>query len=146
MCWTSGEVKLLKKGFPASIDSLEDMQQFVREMIQIAQFDPSNAIKIEVAIEEALVNVITHAYVGKKDSEKTLEVSCYLQPEGIEFVIVDRGVVFNPVQYVQERCQTLSAEEQCLGGYGLLLITQMMDNVRYLRDGEQNVLTIAKYK
>jgi anti-sigma regulatory factor (Ser/Thr protein kinase) len=50
------------KTFPARIECLESMIAWVRERIQNSLFREADQRKIELALEEALVNVILHAY------------------------------------------------------------------------------------
>ena len=56
---------------------------------------------------------------------------------------VDSGVPFDPCN-VPEADITLPLEERPIGGLGLLMVRKMMDEMRYRREGEHNVLTVHK--
>lgn len=132
----------MKKTFYASIDQLAAMLQFVRSVVHQSQFEPPIALKIEVAVEEALVNIINYAYPS---SEGEIDITCSIVDGGIDITIIDKGIHFDPIEYAKEK-YPLQAKSQYVGGYGVQLIMQVMDSVDYFREGEKNILTISKKK
>lgn len=136
----------MKKTFCASIDCLPDMLQFVRSMVHPIEFDPTSALKIEMAVEEALVNIIHYAYPG--DSPGLVHIACNPMEDGngIDIIIVDDGISFDPILCAKEKFSALTLDKQFVGGYGIQLIMQVMDEVSYSREGEQNILTISKHR
>ena len=59
------------------------------------------------------------------------------------FTITDQGKAFDPTQ-VKEADITLSAEERAIGGLGIFIVNQIMDNVSYRRENGQNILMLTK--
>jgi len=101
---------------------------------------------INLALEEAVTNVMLYAYPGT--SGQVLVECCKgerlkVKGERIVFTITDSGIPFDPTQK-EEVDTTLSAEEREIGGLGIHLVRQIMDEVRYARIDDKNVLTLVK--
>ena len=71
-------------------------------------------------------------------------ISAFFTSEYLKFVITDNGIPFDPTQK-EDADTTLSAEERPIGGLGIFLVRQIMDDVIYERKGENNILTLVKY-
>lgn len=127
--------------FQANVAHLKDMLFLVRDAAEQIGFAPHDVAQIELAAEEALVNVILHAYNDFKEGE--IELECQPFPNGLSIIIRDRGVSFD-VRRAKEEQQASDPHEK-IGGYGLLLIERLMDQVHYQREGEINVLTLTRY-
>jgi anti-sigma regulatory factor (Ser/Thr protein kinase) len=91
---------------------------------------------MHVALEEAVMNVVTHAF-APGDAGRigvTLDVS----GGSATLVIEDSGAAFNPVAApAPERPTTLEP-----GGLGLILLRHYCHDIRYERAGERNRLTL----
>ena len=59
------------------------------------------------------------------------------------FTITDSGVPFDPTQQADPDI-TLSVEERAIGGLGIHLVRQLMDDIRYERKDNKNILTLTK--
>ena len=66
-----------------------------------------------------------------------------MQEGSIVFVLSDSGKEFDPTM-APEADVTLSAEDRQIGGLGIFLIRQIMNEVRYERIDGKNVLTLEK--
>ena len=80
-----------------------------------------------------------YAYPGQS-GQVLVEVA---KGEKLIFTITDSGVPFDPTQK-EEVDITLSAEEREIGGLGIHLVRQIMDEVKYERTNNQNILTLVK--
>src|SRR5690606_8438630 len=117
------------KIFCASIDQLPEMMSFIREAARPVGFDSFDLNKIEVASEEAIVNVIDHSYLGRGGE---IEISLLSEKKKwIQITISDIGEPFNPL--VQELQKDLSSplEKRPLGGLGIFFIRRCLDKVHY---------------
>ena len=93
---------------------------------------------INLALEEIVSNVMLYAYPhssGRVMVEWTAPMI---------FTITDSGIPFDPTQQ-KEADITLSAEERQIGGLGIHLVRQIMDEVQYERVEDKNVLTLIKH-
>ena len=99
------------------------------------------ARKLQLAVEEAVVNVIDYAYPN--DIEGSIEVRMMSDGQSLKIVIIDSGVFFDPTAK-EKTDTTLSAEERQIGGLGLLLVRELMDSINYEREEGKNILTLIK--
>ena len=103
---------------------------------------------VNLALEEAVSNVMLYAYPDIKHGQVLVEfvrsqVAGQQAHEQIIFTITDSGIPFDPTQ--QPPADTsLSAEERAIGGLGIHLVMQLMDEVKYERVDDKNVLTLIK--
>ena len=105
------------------------------------ELTPDLIFYLNLVIEEAVVNVINYAY--PKEEHQSIYLSANLHEDSIVFVLTDTGKEFDPTQ-APEADITLSAEERPIGGLGIFLIRQIMNEVKYQRIDGKNVLTLEK--
>jgi serine/threonine-protein kinase RsbW len=130
------------KTFSANLNRLREMLAFVCKQSHDVGFEEPSISKIELACEEALVNIMNHGYLH--DAGK-ISIEClFLDSQGIKIVISDEGLPFNPLMNVKPIHQPI--ESKALGGYGIHLILSLMDKVTYIRENNKNKLTLIKYK
>ncbi len=104
--------------------------------------DEGLQFKIRLSIEEAVENVVRYAY---EDSVGWMEVGTNLSADTLLLTITlkDAGVQFNPLEKPDPDI-TLSAEDRQIGGLGIFLCKQLMDEVSYRYDDGCNILTMKK--
>ncbi len=126
---------------PAKLENLEPLMAFVADCAQANGFEGKRAHEIQLATEEALVNIFHHAYPEGQAGD--VHILCERAEEDrlvVEFR--DRGVPFAPVETAEPDLSTPIADRP-IGGLGIFLIRKMIDDVRYRREGEENVLTFV---
>lgn len=96
---------------------------------------------INLALEEAVSNVMLYAYPENKSGQVLVEAE--KSSKQIIFTISDSGIPFDPTQK-EEPDLTKPAEERAIGGLGIHLVRQLMDVIEYHRDGNKNILTLIK--
>ncbi len=117
------------------------MSEFIEAFCEESGLDTSATMRLNLAIEEAVVNVIAYAYPPGRPGAVTVEAAS--GSDFITFVIRDNGVPFDPTAK-GEVDTTLPVEERPIGGLGIHLVRQIVDDISYQRLGDQNVLTIGK--
>ena len=105
--------------------------------------DEMTLLGINLALEEAVVNVVNYAYPEGTVGDIEMEVNA--DEKAITFILRDHGKPFDPTA-AKEVDITLSAEERQIGGLGIHLIRNYMDEVKYEYCDGQNVLTLVKNK
>jgi len=125
---------------PAKLEHLHALIDRVSNCAKEQGLSEKRVNEIEIAAEEALVNIFHYAY---REQEGDVEVSCKAE-RGMRFIIeiVDRGMPFDPLA-VPEPDTTLDVAERQIGGIGVLLIKKLMDDVTYKRDRNQNILRLV---
>lgn len=102
---------------------------------------PSLEFTLRLALEELVVNVVNYAYGEGGDGP--LEVSVERREDSIVMTFADEGVAFNPLERETPDI-TLPLDERPIGGLGIFLVRELMDDVAYHREGQRNILTIKK--
>ena len=117
------------------------LNEFIDEVCEANGFDMAVTMQINLAIEEAVVNVMNYAYPAGTKGDITIETVS--NGVDLRFVISDTGKPFDPTAKADVDI-TLSAEDRKIGGLGIHLIRQIMDNINYERVDGHNVLTLIK--
>lgn len=134
------------KAFAADLDYLYEILAFVREEAEKAGFTPPDISKVELAAEEALVNIMQYGYPSTQPGVGSIDVECApLNDGGIRITLRDQGVPYNPLDQKKTVDPKAPLEERTLGGYGVFFIVNLMDEVTYKREDNSNVLTMIKY-
>ncbi len=127
--------------FPAKLTYLHSILSWLAKHLQNTRFSQADRKKIELAIEEAVVNIIRHAY---QDPGHEIAMIFRKLPGKIEIEIRDSGKPFNPLEHILPIDPNLSLEERKIGGIGLSLIENIMDELDYKRQDEINRLILGK--
>ena len=99
--------------------------------------------KIELALEEMLTNVASYAYETGA-GQIYIRYELLESPRAIQITIIDDGVPFDPLQS-EDPDMTASIEERQIGGLGIFIAKKTMDEMKYDRRNNQNVLIMKKY-
>jgi len=120
-----------------------DIQQIptLAEWIEGLGIPDELSMPINLALEEIVSNVMLYAYPGTHG--QVIVEYIKVNNERIIFTVSDTGIAFGPTKK-EEVDTTLSAEERPIGGLGIHLVRQLMDEVRYERIDDKNVLTLIK--
>ena len=115
---------------------------FVQHWWEEAALPVAMAFPFEVALEEVCMNVIMHG-TRASGSPPELSVSLSLEGNAVTMVIEDDGVAFDPLVVAPPDIDT-PLEEREVGGLGVFLVRQLMDDVSYAHTGTHNRLTMRK--
>ena len=114
---------------------------FVDEMCEALGFNATDTMQMNLAIEEAVVNVMDYAYPPGTRGDINIEAQS--NDVRLKFTIIDSGAPFDPTVKADVDT-TLSAEDRPIGGLGIHLVRQIMDSINYERIDGRNVLTLRK--
>ena len=124
-----------------NIDDVPKLAEFVEIVCEAVGFDMSTSMSLNLAMEEAVVNVMNYAY--PTGTIGNVNITAEANDEQLKFVISDNGKPFDPTTK-SEVDTTMSVEDRPIGGLGIHLIRQIMDSINYERTGGMNVLTLRK--
>jgi len=107
----------------------------------VAGMDDATSAKVSIAVDEAVTNVIVHAYSGEGDHQVDIELR--FLPASLEVHICHNGrairenevVLPDPREYVKHPRK---------GGLGLLLMSRFMDEIRFLETGKGSECCMVK--
>jgi anti-sigma regulatory factor (Ser/Thr protein kinase) len=109
----------------------------VERLCAVFGWNESEARSITLAIDEALTNVIRHAYHKRPDG--VIELICEEKEEVLEFLISDTGDAPD-----LEKICARARESHAAGGMGTHIIRDVMDTTDYQRFGTANHLVMTK--
>ena len=126
---------------PVSLDRLQELQAHVRRRACELDFPAENLGRLDLVMEELVVNIIRYAY---QDGQGELEVRCLQEEEPLHHYFCvqlrDWGPAFNPLEQKSPDLE-LDVDERPFGGLGIFLAEQMTDGIRYERRAGSNVLS-----
>ena len=127
----------------AQHDQLARLATFVAIAASETGFDEPQVNRIELAVDEACTNIIVHAYKGEPG---TIQMDVMVDAgHALTIVLYDHGALFEPNK-VPEFTPGESLDEMKIGGLGMHLMRQAMDEVVYEYDllAGGNRLTMTK--
>jgi len=124
---------------PADLASLPAIRDYVLERAGQAPLPEGTALKIELVLEEIVVNVANHAY---RRQGGPLEVDCFVRGDAFCCLLRDWGPPFNPLE-AEKPDVGQDLDDRPIGGLGIYLATTMPDHCAYERLGNANELTFC---
>jgi anti-sigma regulatory factor (Ser/Thr protein kinase) len=123
---------------PAKLENLQKMMRSVCDSAQIQGFARKKIGEIELAAEEAWVNICNYAY-----PEQSGDVEVIGKADDNNFIIeiIDSGIPFD-ITALSDPNITDDVDERKIGGLGVFLMKKMADEVRYRRENDRNVVEL----
>lgn len=125
----------------ASLDNMHLVLDTLEELLSATDCPLGLITMILISVEEAYVNVASYAYPEGELGECQLEYA--LEENTIIIDLYDAGVPYNPLQK-EDPDITLKAEERGIGGLGIYMVKQTMDEVTYEYQEGKNHLCMKK--
>lgn len=109
----------------------------IGQLAAMVGWNGSESLSITMAVDEALANVIRHAYHGRTDGR--IELHCRATEDELQFRLQDSG---DPPDMSRICAREVGCDK--VGGLGTHIIRDVMDTVSYKRSPEGNVFSAAK--
>lgn len=126
--------------FTADLGLLPQMLCYICEQARQRGVSAALVSKIELACEEAIVNIVSYAFPQQKGE---IEISFAQQGQRFEVIIQDKGRPFNPIESEIDPQFDVAIQERFIGGLGIFLIRKLMDESTYQRVNDTNILRMA---
>lgn len=123
------------------IQQIPQLASFVDAIAEEAGIDSSVAMPLNLALEEAVVNVMQYAYPA--GTHGTVTIEAVFNKEQLRFILSDAGTPFDPTAK-EDVDISLEVGNREIGGLGIHLIRQIMDDISYEYKDGKNVLTLYK--
>ena len=128
---------------PAAMSSLEKCRDFVLQEAEKVSLPVKKSAKIELILEEVLLNIINYAY--SPDEHGYIDIGCKITPDNFFCIRVqDQGIPFNPLTQEAPQLEE-DIEKRQVGGLGIFLAKQMADSLDYHYKDGINILDIGLY-
>lgn len=130
------KLSITLKNNPAEIQRLA---QIVTDFAQGHDFASELVFRVILALEEIITNVISYGYDDELEHE--ISVTLYWEDPYVKLEVEDDGRPFNPLEAPRPDTGKPLAERQ-VGGLGIHLVREMMDELEYRRENDKNLLVL----
>lgn len=124
-----------------NLDEIGTLAEFIEELGAELSLSMETTMHINLALEEAVSNIIMYAYPQEEAHEIILKTSA--TGNQLIFLLTDNGLSFDPTNAPEVNLD-IPAEERQIGGLGIFLIRRIMNEVTYRRLDGENHLTMKK--
>ncbi|MBQ7144378.1 MAG: ATP-binding protein [Oscillospiraceae bacterium] len=125
---------------PAKLEGMDVVLGFVSYLLDINGAAPKARKQLRMAMEELYVNVALYAYAG---GDGWAEIRGAVADGVATFQLIDGGTPFDPLAKPDPDIE-LSGEERGIGGLGIFMVKNMVNEVTYEYSGGCNRLTLRK--
>jgi phosphoserine phosphatase RsbU/P len=134
---------MLTKKFPGVYASLPEIADFVRDSVKEIGFNSVDLFSLETAVDEAVSNIIEHAYQGEGKGE----ITCTVEPlsNAVKIILEDHGQSFDP-SCVPIPDITADLDDRMDHGLGVYMMCQLLDDIHFEFLNGTNYLTLIKNK
>ena len=126
----------------AKTEHLEQVLAHVDAILESADCPPRAQMQIDIAVEEIFVNIAHYAY-SPHTGEAVIGVELLENPPAVRITFRDHGIPYDPLAKPDPDV-TLAAEDRQIGGLGIFMVKKSMDDMAYVYQDGQNILTITK--
>ena len=124
------------------VEELEKVNQFIEEICEELGLDMELQMNLNLVIEEMVSNIIFYAY--PEGVEADIELVVESDGKVVTFLLSDQGREFDPTLKNDADVDTNPIERECLGGMGIFIVKNIMNEVTYQRLEGKNLLTMKK--
>ncbi|MDO4536779.1 MAG: SpoIIE family protein phosphatase [Coriobacteriales bacterium] len=129
---------------PARLNQLPRIMDFIHAELDKRLCPIGIEHKIDIALEEMLVNVCNYAYADKDTVGPVTVTYTYTpDPARIAIMIEDEGIPFDPLTR-KDPTMPDKIQDVPIGGLGIMMTKRMVDDISYVRDGNRNQLVFTK--
>ena len=126
----------LQEQIASSLDVGHELIERYIKVLEQFGWDGRDLFHVQLAVEEAIVNAITHG--NQESPDKIVEVELHVSRQATNLRILDQGCGFCPDSLPDP---TDDENLETPHGRGVMLMKQMMDEVHYNPCGNQVTMT-----
>ncbi|MCE0483568.1 MAG: ATP-binding protein [Methylacidiphilales bacterium] len=129
----------LRRTITNEVHELESLMNATTNFLEDQNVDAQAVYRVKLALEEMITNIIKHGYDDYESHQ--IDVAIELRPEEIVGTITDDGHEFNPLEQ-ELKNKNAALPERKVGGLGIHIIKELLNEVNYRRENEKNILEI----
>ena len=127
----------------AVVDNLDAVNSFVHKSIEQFEVSKHTLMQLDLVVEEIFVNIASYAYSPNTGLVKIL-LNIETDPLAISLTFIDSGIPYNPLEK-SDPDVNLSVDDRQIGGLGIFLTKNFVDDISYQCLDGRNILKIKKY-
>ena len=131
----------LEKIFSAEVNELPMVQNYLKTELRNIGFRKNDINQVLLVAEEIFINIAKYAYKGK---DGNCNIKIHVDNENVLVcTFEDSGIPFNPLKRNDPNLN-VSVNERNVGGLGIYMSKNIMDNIEYQYKDNKNILRITK--
>jgi len=130
----------MERKFPKEIKSLDMIFEFISEFFDKHKIDKQLAISVNLAVEEIFTNMVKY----NKESNDDISINLEIRQHELVLSLTDFGVAPFDLTGIEKVDINQSLEERTVGGLGLHLVRNMIDDLSYKFEKGNCVITVIK--
>ena len=125
----------------AKKENLPQVTEFIDLQLEKINCELKKQLQLDIAVEEIYINIASYAYDGNEGPSEIIFDT--VDNDNVSITFLDSGVPYNPLAK-EDPDITLSAVEREIGGLGIFMVKQSMDDMKYEYKDGKNCLTLIK--
>ena len=131
----------LERMFNAEVNELPEVQEFLKAELKNIGFIKNDINQVLLVSEEIFINIAKYAYKGEVGK---CNIKIHVNNKNVLVcTFEDSGTPFNPLKR-EDPDLNVSAEERNVGGLGIYMSKNIMDNIEYQYKDNKNIIQITK--
>lgn len=135
------ETQLFLLDISSDMANLARVADFVSEIAEKANLSQKQFDDVQMAVDEAVTNVMEHAYAGRNDGQ--ISITCRVDAKQFFVEIRDQGKSFD-VKKVKKPNTKGPLSQRTIGGLGIFFMKKLMDKVEFTQDQAGNITRMYK--
>ena len=124
----------------AELEELARLERWVAGLAAECNLPPALAHRFDLCVTELATNIIAYAFPDGVAG--TITIRFWSQPDDVVVSVDDVGMPFDPTSYALPDLPS-SLADATIGGWGIRLVRQFSDELRYRRSATANHLTLV---
>lgn len=133
-------MEVIEKTIEAKIDNLHEVLGFVEEQLEAHEAMMKVITITNISLEEMYANICMYAYDGNPGP---CTIKIWFEGNDAFISLIDEGMPFDPLAKEDPDIHA-SAEERGIGGLGIYMVKEYMDECTYERIDDKNIFTMRK--
>jgi serine/threonine-protein kinase RsbW len=129
---------LLKLSIKNDMSELEGLYAAINQFLEAHETPHRSGYAVNLAVEELVVNIIRYAFVDDDVHQVDVGIGIFGQQIVVEFR--DEGIPFDPREAPPH---DVDAEDLNVGGLGISLVLDMVDELKYRRENDANHVRVC---
>ncbi|MDD4817824.1 MAG: ATP-binding protein [Victivallaceae bacterium] len=127
---------------PARPEAFDTLRTWLENIAEELQLPTKTGRHLLIAADEIFTNISNYGYPAGGGSAN-VAVAFNMNDRVLTITFTDTGVAYNPLE-AGEPDINAPLEDRQIGGLGIFMVRKLMDEVKYQRDGDRNVLILSK--
>ncbi|MDH5719815.1 MAG: ATP-binding protein [Spirochaetia bacterium] len=136
-------IKISKKIFKAKTAEIPKVKKYVEKQLVLWKISEKHIKDIVLVCDEASTNIVTHAYNSENAEENKFEIKLIKRNNVLKIVMIDSGKAYNILNAPPPDIR-LNLRGEKKGGFGVFLMKNLMDRIRYRNIDNKNMINLVK--